>query len=861
MLCFFSFDALEEGKGEFTFCEKLYHFLIQEFALQNVSEFFEPTEVVSIFEPDSSQQMQERFLTWLCTLKMNKNVLIYISSIPDLDLKSSLFINHYAKRLEKLGFEFIFNTSDADDGLIRQKFPLISFKTLRFRSIKQADVQKMAQAELKLDLIQSTELARIISTKAKENLSYVLLIFDWIKLAFKSSLNDVPHICKQIEAINSTAFIYEAKVEQVNRFVELLLFFAFLKKPISIDLIDDVFSSANSLQPLLLHLVSERVLYVDEQNCFELAEPMYKSYFIQTFSPELTFQVSMHFRTLANLKSYFDYDLGIQVLLQQKKYEQAIEVVVKQGNYLKQSRDFAEATKQFHRALDLADKYGIPFNNTIKSQVLRQLTNYYTSIGFYSQALHALEDRLELPQHVTDLSMIMQREELLVKMDRFTEITFANQAESCQQIERLNDVSLRAQFYILRASIRQHNRLYTEAIEDLELVLASSDLPQNLLELAIWNKIKLLQETEDQAEASNFSQVILNKKSKLVSLHCLYNLTKTRAVRFFELKQFEEAKRALRDCEALAQKLNMTQELGDLYTYLANIASIQDSPSSAMPYYQKALEHYSLIFHERKMAITLGSLAVLYKDLGQISLAIESEHAAFKKFQEQEAHDELIYSLANMAHIYTLVFDYDTAERYAKESLQLAQSLNKIEGYCHALLYLSMIESMRGHTSEASKHLMDAINLISKDEQQNYIHYTYYRSLCDYESGHYKEAKDSLLLIIESNMLQDNKKYNFVFTYLLGSVLIAQKDVEQGEQLLERSLAMAMKQENLIYQLMINLRLFDLYTDIESEKLVFTDQNAKRLVKQIANGIQDDVLRVNFLQSRQVSRFKQAAVS
>lgn len=849
------FNATEFPAGKFAFLEALLRALATEGqAAPEAQEFF-PREHKT-FAVDYEKRYAEAALLRLGKLSRNEQNLVFIDHVAELDSESAEFIGTYFPVIAAVNIHLVFLSRGSAEAELRQGFSTVQFKNHYFKPLREVEIQKIAQAELKLDLLQANTVAKTIYARGAGKLGFTLLVFDWLRLAFKSSLNDVPHICKQIEAINNTDFIFEAKLEQVNRYVELLLFFAFLKKPISLELLEDAFANGNSLEALLSHLVSERILYLDEMQRFSLVDSTLRNHITHVFPADMVSNISRHFLTISQLKPYFDFELGIQVHRQQRKYDLAAEICVKEGNYLNQNLAEKQATERYREALDLAENFDAKLSETVRQQVLRSLHDYYKKEAQYRLAYDALEKRT--PSSAEDKTLQeFQKIELKFLMDEFAEITL----DESVHLAETSSAHQKLYFSYLRGTDYYFNRLFSQALEEFNSILSKQDVDLLLYEKTIQRKLEVLSELGDSLEEDAFTSHLVHRKSKVVSGECLYHLQKKRAIELFQSEKYEEARSLFLECEKLAGKLKLHEDIGDIVTFLAGIAAKLDVPSAALPIYRNALEKYEAIHAQRKMGKILGELSILYKDLGKISKAIEAEHRAYDIFQEIGARDELIYSLSNLGHIYLLIFDFDSAERHLKHAVQLSQSLNKVEAYCHSLLYLSMVESMRGHTSEAAKYLVDAINLITDSDTQNYIHYTYYRALCDYESGKFEEAKDGLLLIINSNLLKENKKYNFVFSFLLGASLVALREDEKGEQLLERSLAMALKQENVIYQLLIQLKLYDFYIDKNEEKLAFTEQAITRLVRKLSESIKDDVLRVNFLQSRQISRFKHAAVS
>ena len=189
------------------------------------------------------------------------------------------------------------------------------------------------------------------------------------------------------------------------------------------------------------------------------------------------------------------------------------------------------------------------------------------------------------------------------------------------------------------------------------------------------------------------------------------------------------------------------------------------------------------------------------------------------------------------------------------KALALAESTDFIEGICHSNLFLSAVFSSTEQFDQADKILANTLNLIDMDDSANYIHYIYYKSYLDYKRGFFTDAWDQLIMCFESESIAKNKKYNYIFSYLLGCILHKQSNLEKSKQVLEKANQLAINQNNLIFQFYILNELLKIDQKVNLSTSNYQELR-KNIISDISNNIDDQILKNIFLESDQVVDIK-----
>ena len=165
---------------------------------------------------------------------------------------------------------------------------------------------------------------------------------------------------------------FTQKLDQYKKFAELIVFITLLKKPITIDLLNEAFSNNHVFSEILNHLISDQILNYNEFSVhgYWVENDHNSTLILNYFEENLTKELIKQFLTNPLIKSYFDYEKAAKYLVVAKDYKLAVELLIKLANLHRYQNTFEPAAQVYRKALDLIQNHQIDISKTIINQVM-----------------------------------------------------------------------------------------------------------------------------------------------------------------------------------------------------------------------------------------------------------------------------------------------------------------------------------------------------------------------------------------------------------------------------------------------------------------------------------------------------------
>ncbi len=185
---------------------------------------------------------------------------------------------------------------------------------------------------------------------------------------------------------------------------------------------------------------------------------------------------------------------------------------------------------------------------------------------------------------------------------------------------------------------------------------------------------------------------------------------------------------------SLSQKTDYKRGMADAYQRIASGYSLRSMGDSALHFYQKALNLYRELRDVKMEADMLFNIANDYYEQGDYVKAMMKTEESLKK--SSEANDEfgIAVSLQLLGNIHHFLGNYEEAQKYLLQGLDIiGKSKNRIR-YADGLVYLASNYLARKMHSKALENLYEAIYIYKKAgdslflaqamNNAGYIHYS-----------------------------------------------------------------------------------------------------------------------------------------
>ena len=290
----------------------------------------------------------------------------------------------------------------------------------------------------------------------------------------------------------------------------------------------------------------------------------------------------------------------------------------------------------------------------------------------------------------------------------------------------------------------------------------------------------LLDDLEDQDSVLAFEAITWQTLAKVVLNQGDYE------------RSFQLARKSLDYGYSRPDSLNIADNLNTIginHYFLSNY-------DSTTYYYERSLEIKRKISQNPySLAVSEYNLGIVYEDLGNAEKALEFYHAAEENLLKSGMENTFLSDVyVGITHIHFYWGDSDRAEIYAEKSLQ-----EGLDSYGADNPNMTFIYTSYANILEYQERYQESIDLLEKSlnirkksygENHRWTCETYYDLANVYRlDGQMEKAEELYKQAIEIGERIGNRQYlAYARTYLAGLYLEEDKDLDEAERLLRKSL-------------------------------------------------------------------------
>jgi adenylate cyclase len=292
---------------------------------------------------------------------------------------------------------------------------------------------------------------------------------------------------------------------------------------------------------------------------------------------------------------------------------------------------------------------------------------------------------------------------------------------------------------------------------------------------------------------------------------------------------------AIKDCEAslsLARKINSEEGIGEALGWLAYLHEQQGNIDKALDFYQQSLviakstgskkseaNIYSNIaaiykdqgrieealkYNEQSMAIrrvigdsagistSYNNMALIYQNQGRIPEALDYYSRALKIYERLNDKDGIATALQNLGFVYKEQKQYDEAAILFRKSLNLRIEMNDKYGIGYSLNGIGGLFEEQGKLDSAIHYYEQALQVRNEIGDKQGISYSLKNIGNTYlKMGRKEEAKEAYKKSLAGFEEVGDKWGTAIVTNLYGASILDDKNYNEGEMYLEKSLRIA----------------------------------------------------------------------
>ena len=244
----------------------------------------------------------------------------------------------------------------------------------------------------------------------------------------------------------------------------------------------------------------------------------------------------------------------------------------------------------------------------------------------------------------------------------------------------------------------------------------------------------------------------------------------------YRTNKLHEALVSFQKSLALFEDINLTEPLGKVYSWMANVYYSQSNYELALNYHLKALTNRETFHDQRGIGQSLHNIALIYNDQKDYEKALEFHERSLNIKQELNDKRGIAHSYNNMALIYSNLNQLDLAQEYFSESLKLFKEIKFDLGVAYSMGNLGEVYEKKKEYTQAIETLQQAVNLLTKTGDKKAMAEAYnhlasvHTSIKDYKAAK-RDLQQAQFLALEVGA-----KNELILNYLAYSVL----DHEEG---------------------------------------------------------------------------------
>ena len=138
---------------------------------------------------------------------------------------------------------------------------------------------------------------------------------------------------------------------------------------------------------------------------------------------------------------------------------------------------------------------------------------------------------------------------------------------------------------------------------------------------------------------------------------------------------YDEAITAAKEVLLIATEAAIDLQQGRALNILGSISHDQGVFPVALEYFQQSLALFELLNDKHRVAVVLGNIGLVYRNLSEYGKAVEFYHKALEIDEELDNSSGIARHLGNIGNVYLLLGDYHKALEYYHKALSLAEEL------------------------------------------------------------------------------------------------------------------------------------------------------------------------------------------
>jgi serine/threonine protein kinase/tetratricopeptide (TPR) repeat protein len=445
------------------------------------------------------------------------------------------------------------------------------------------------------------------------------------------------------------------------------------------------------------------------------------------------------------------------------------------------------------------------------NQLLHTYEAIYYSMGSYDVALSYL-DRLIVRDQNENFHIALRRLDILIRLDRLDEARAL-----LRELQKVHgsDPRKRAALYFHSGQLFNRHCLHADAAQQLaeaETLFRQLGEEENLLEV-LCEKIMLFENKGEIDKGITLCQSTIDQFSHLAQAKRIAWLRKKLGDLAYRHGNVLLAAATYQDVLAGPQ---VHLDNGEYFEVSFNQAMLEwliGDNRGALETLNKIAEEIDHQEFPELLRRLNGSMAALYREVGDYGKALRLEHELLDLAKKELATDHMLISLNNLGQLLVDINQVDRAQSILQESLAVASRIPQNSEAIHTHLSFISLYVKQGRIEKGAEHLAEARLLASNsDNHQKMADLHYYQALLSYSVDDLNDAERHISAFMQIPRL--SFRHRALACLLRGQVQLRRGHLEDAHAACEKSSNLARMAG--LYPVM--LKLFVLRGDIAKEE-------------------------------------------
>ncbi|MBQ4832062.1 GGDEF domain-containing protein [Pseudoalteromonas sp. MMG010] len=307
------------------------------------------------------------------------------------------------------------------------------------------------------------------------------------------------------------------------------------------------------------------------------------------------------------------------------------------------------------------------------------------------------------------------------------------------------------------------------------------------------------------------------------------------AVQHYEKKEFSAAivlfKKAA-SLYTLSKDKKHLNQLGKIYTDIAQSYKRLKKRDETVEYYQKALSVFKLIDNKRNIARTYNTLAEAQRYIDKYEIALESSMKSLKLHNVIDDPEGKAKAQIGAAIIYRHIGRYEASLEQAYRAYRYFKSVNNTARIAKAANEMGLIYTKLKQFDQANFFYNQTINLPIEDIDTNTLATALRETaVIELTNKHYQSARELAQQALEVYSKTQEFDKQSVVTRIIANSYRKEKNIEQAIFYYQKSLALAQAIDSDIYRIKTLIPLSDILIKIDINQAISQLETALALSK------------------------------